>query len=78
LPASARARDGSSFPFDHLPGIIRVWTGRGRGEPSAAPDSAAGTACVMASLPDLWPRWTLHRSVSTYSPTKVIPVDDQS
>ena len=28
-PASTRlARDGSRFPFDHFPGIIRMWKGR--------------------------------------------------
>ena len=26
--SSASARDGSRFPFDHFPGIIRLWNGR--------------------------------------------------
>jgi hypothetical protein len=53
VPASARERDGSSFPFDHLPGIIPVWSGKGCSEPSTAPDSAGRTTRFPASLSDL-------------------------
>jgi hypothetical protein len=68
---AATARDGSSFSFSHFPGTIRMWTAR-RGEKSTAiAVPARTTAQLLASLPDLRPRRTLHSAVSTHSQTKV-------
>src|ERR1700686_2147970 len=64
-------RDGSRFPFDHIPGIIPTWTGR-----AAAISFAANRS--VAAVPDLWPGWALHRSVSTRATTKVSPDHDLS
>src|SRR6202021_2777749 len=69
-PSSSAARDGSRFPFDHFPGIIRLWTDRCFKAPSGA---AANPAVAVAALPDLWPHRTLHRSISTHSTPKVSP-----
>ena len=71
-------RDGSRFPFDHFPGIIRLWNGRCIGTGSAASGAASAlagnSARCMAALPDLRPHRALHRSVSTHSTTKVRPI----
>ena len=44
LPASANPRDGSSFPFDHLPGIIPMWTRKVCRKRFAASDRARRSA----------------------------------
>ena len=54
-----------------------MWTGRSSGTSTGAV-LAGNAARFLATLPDLRPRGTLHRSVSTHSTTKVRPVDDQS
>src|SRR5450755_148502 len=74
MPSKTSPRDGSGFPFDHFPGIILRWTGRFSSDPGdchAAAAVAGNTAGISASLPDLRPPGTLHRSVSTHSTTKV-------
>ena len=69
--SSAIARDGSRFPFDHFPGIIRLWMGRCGKASSGVAVLAGNPARVVAALPDLRPHRTLHRSISTHSTTKV-------
>jgi hypothetical protein len=71
LASKAIARDGSRFPFDRFPGIIRLWTGRFSRASSGAAVRAADPALLVAALPDLRPRRTLHRSLSTHSTPKV-------
>jgi hypothetical protein len=52
LPSSSSAivRDGSRFPFDHFPGIIRLWMGRCGKASSGAAVLAGITAVVVAAL----------------------------
>ena len=76
------SRDGSGFPFDHFPGIIRMWTGgcrppvRSSGSRAAAIYSLAGRklsrafGCAAGSAAAR----AFHRSVSTHSTTKVSPI----
>ena len=49
----ATARDGSRFPFDHFPGIIRLWTGTDADRPS---DPAACRSRWPETRPALWLR----------------------
>ena len=75
------ARDGSRFPFDHFPGIIRMWTGTDavdRYTPVAHRPRRRKTVGLVAALPDLRPLRTFHRSISTHSTKKVSPSHDQS
>src|SRR5205814_8326211 len=67
----AIARDGSRFPFDRFPGIIRLWMGQCGKASSGAAVLAGITALVRTALSDLRPHRTLHRSISTHSPRKV-------
>ena len=67
----ATTRDGSRFPFDRFPGIIRLWMGRWRKASSGAAVRAANPTLVVAALPNLRPHRTLHRSLPTHSPKKV-------
>ena len=78
--SSATARDGSRFPFDHFPGIIRMWKGRcGRSTPPVA--AVPGTKASRL----LWLRCRIcGRSGRFIDPfpriprTKVSHLDDQS
>src|SRR5438874_982912 len=74
----ASARDGSGFPFDRWPGIIRMWAGGSNPHRSSRPilrrftPSLAGDASGRLDvLPGLWPQRAIHGSVSTHSTTKV-------
>jgi hypothetical protein len=49
----ASSRDGSGFPFDRLPGIIRRWGGAQIRRRRAA-GLAGKTARPVVALPDLW------------------------
>ena len=84
-PSLPRTRDGSGFPFDHFPGIIRTWTGgcdfSGCWSPNlgaAIPAVAGKSAGSAAVLSGLWPLGALHRPVSTHSPKKVNPSHAES
>jgi hypothetical protein len=70
MPSTTSPRDGSRFPFDHFPGIIRMWNigcNRRYRNRSATAVRTGGKAALL----HLRTHRTLHRSVPTHSTTKV-------
>src|SRR5882757_4352394 len=64
------SRDGSRFPFDHFPGIIRMWN-IGCNRCCRNPSGTAVRTGGKAALLHLRTHRTLYRSVPTHSTTKV-------